>query len=76
VKLGGSGTGHPIELAIGISGADAVEIEEGNMGGASLTRVRGQPGGVKDPGMCRPFLGVNRELCVGHRDIVLVRIGR
>jgi hypothetical protein len=57
----GEGTGQPLSRDRNILGADAVEIAEGNMSSA-LTRVLGQPGVVRDPGMCRRYLHGNREI--------------
>src|SRR5215469_5256458 len=54
--------GQPLSLAkIHILGADAVAKAEGNMYDAP-TRASGQPGVVEEPGMCRSFLGGNREI--------------
>jgi hypothetical protein len=44
-----------------ILGADAVHKVEGNMSGRDIARP-GEPGVVRDPGMCRRSLRGNREI--------------
>ena len=53
--------GQPLSRVRIIPGADAVVLAEGNMPSTSA-RVLGQPGVVRDPGMCRRSLHGNREI--------------
>jgi hypothetical protein len=53
--------GQPLSRVRIIPGADAVVFAEGNMPSTS-TRVLGQPGVVRDPGMCRRSVRGNREI--------------
>ncbi len=73
----GDGTGQPLSRDRNILGADAVEIAEGNMVEHVNARVLGQPGVVRDPGMCRRFLRRNREVSRLTGGVtVSVRIGK
>jgi hypothetical protein len=68
--------GQPLSRVRIIPGADAVVLAEGNMPSTSA-RVLGQPGVVRDPGMCRRSLRGNREIPRPTRAVTaLVRIGK
>jgi hypothetical protein len=59
-----------------VSGADVVEITEGEMDGSVIASTA-QPGVVGDPGMCGRSLCGNREISgLASGGILLVRIGK